>query len=219
MAGLAMRCLALACLLLAACDESEQVNKPAPEVLTRDAIGHYCQMIVADHPGPKAQIFLTDREAPVWFSSVRDAIAYTLLPEEPKNLAAVYVTDMAKATWDAPEPDTWIDAEAAHFVIESDRRGGMGALEAVPFSDAADAEHFIARHGGRIVPYGEIPSAYILSADAGPAATHDHDTPGHDMPDHDTPSHDTLGHDTHDQGAMGHQTHEEQSEVQHDSTH
>lgn len=204
MLGSATRGLVLACLLLAACDEPEQVDKPTPQVLTRDAIGHYCQMIVADHKGPKAQIFLTDREAPVWFSSVRDAIAYTLLPEEPKNIAAVYVTDMAKASWDAPEPDTWIDAEAAHFVIESERRGGMGALEVVPFSDAAEAEIFTQKHGGRVVSYGEIPSDYILNAEAESAATHDHDT---------------LEHDTLGQGGMNHQDHEKRGEAQHDSSH
>jgi copper chaperone NosL len=163
----------LAGLLLAACGESEQAAKPPPQDLTRDAIGHYCQMIIADHRGPKAQIILTDRDAPVWFSSVRDAIAFTLLPDEPKNIAAVYVNDMAKASWDAPEPDTWIDAETAHFVIGSERRGGMGALEAVPFGDVAKAEAFMAQHGGRIVVYTEIPSDYVLNAEAEASATHD----------------------------------------------
>ena len=204
MIGLATRALVLAGLLLAACDEAEQAEKPAPQVLTREAIGHYCQMIVADHLGPKAQIFLSDRDAPVWFSSVRDAIAFTLLPEEPKNIAAVYVTDMAVASWDSPEADTWIDAEAAHFVIDSDRRGGMGALEAVPFGDPAAAETFVARHGGRVVSYGEIPEGYILNADAEAAASHDHDAPDHGATDH---------------SAMDHQGHDEQGEAQHDGTH
>ena len=199
MIGWATRALVLAGLLLAACDEAEQAETPAPQVLTREAIGHYCQMIVADHRGPKAQIFLSDREAPVWFSSVRDAIAFTLLPEEPKNIAAVYVTDMAVASWDSPEPDTWIDARSAHFVIDSDRRGGMGALEAVPFSDPGAAENFVQRHGGRVVAYGEIPSGYILNAEAESATTREHDG--------------------HDQGAMDHQDHDEQGEAQHDGTH
>ena len=199
MIGLATRALVLACLLLAACDEPQQAEKPAPQILTRDAIGHYCQMIVADHLGPKAQIFLTDRDTPVWFSSVRDAIAFTLLPEEPKNIAAVYVTDMAVASWDSPEPDTWIDAETAHFVIDSERRGGMGALEAIPFGDAAAAENFVARHGGRVVTYGEIPSGYILNAEAEAATIHEDEA--------------------YDNGAMDHQGPDEQGEAQHDGTH
>ena len=175
----ATRILVVSCLLLVACEDSEQTAKPLPQTLTREAVGHYCQMIVADHQGPKAQIFLSDREAPVWFSSVRDAVAFTLLPEEPKNIAAVYVTDMAVASWGSPEPDTWIEAETAHFVIESDRRGGMGALEAVPFGDPAAAESFIARHGGRVVSYGEIPSGYILNAEADAAASHEPQTTHH----------------------------------------
>lgn len=48
----------VALLLLAACDNGEQqAAKPAPQELTREAIGHYCNMIVADHHGPKAQLF------------------------------------------------------------------------------------------------------------------------------------------------------------------
>lgn len=193
----AVRGLVLACLLLAACDEPEQVAKPAPQALTRAAVGHYCQMIVADHKGPKAQVFLTDRETPVWFSSVRDAIAFTLLPEEPKNIAALYVNDMARASWDAPEADTWIEAESAHFVIESERRGGMGALEVVPFGDLGAAETFIDQHGGRLVRYGEMPRDYILNANTDA----------------------TDGHDGTDQGTDSHDAPAEQSEMQHDSTH
>ena len=199
MIGRTTSALLLAGLLLAACDEAEQVEKPAPQVLTREAIGHYCQMIVADHRGPKAQIFLSDRDAPVWFSSVRDAVAFTLLPEEPKNIAAVYVTDMAVASWDSPEADAWIDAETAHFVIESDRRGGMGALEAIPFGDPAAAEDFVQQHGGRVVTYGEIPSGYILNAEAETGASQDQDMA--------------------DQNAMDRDGHDEQGEAQHDGTH
>ena len=195
----ATRILVVSCLLLVACEDSEQTAKPLPQTLTREAVGHYCQMIVADHQGPKAQIFLSDREAPVWFSSVRDAVAFTLLPEEPKNVTAVYVTDMAVASWDSPGPDTWIEAETAHFVIESDRRGGMGALEAVPFGDPAAAESFILRHGGRLVSYAEIPESYILSADEDPATIHQHEAHGH--------------------GAGDHEEHDEQGEAQHGSTH
>ena len=160
-----LRCCA-ALLLLAACEEDgQQAAKPAPQELTREAIGHYCSMIVADHQGPKAQIFLKDADQPIWFSSVRDAIAFTLLPDEPKNIAAIYVNDMSSATWAAPEPGNWIDAQGAHYVIESDRRGGMGALEAVPFAGMEAAAAFVKAHGGRIASLAEVPHDYILSAD------------------------------------------------------
>ena len=150
--------------LLAACEPEQAAVKPPPQEITREAIGHYCNMIVVDHQGPKAQIFLKDRPDPIWFSSVRDAIAFTLLPEEPKNVAAIYVNDMAQASWDAPEPGSWIEAAKAFYVIGSGRRGGMGAKEAVPLGTRDRAEAFAAAHGGHVMTFEEIPPDYILSA-------------------------------------------------------
>jgi copper chaperone NosL len=121
-------------------------------------------MIVIDHPGPKGQIFLSGEETPVWFSSVRDTIAFTLLPDEPKSIVAIYVTDMGRADWDHPEPDTWIDAKTASYVIGSSRQGGMGAPEAVPFAEQAAAQRFTEAYGGEIYSFEEIPPDAILSA-------------------------------------------------------
>ncbi|MEM7224322.1 MAG: nitrous oxide reductase accessory protein NosL [Pseudomonadota bacterium] len=161
-----LNCLLAAGLLLAACGDSEQqAAKPAPQELTREAIGYYCNMIVADHHGPKAQLFLRGTAEPIWFSSVRDAVAFTMLPDEPKAIAAIYVNDMGRATWATPEAGTWIEATGAHYVIHSDRRGGMGAREAVPFAARADAEDFVAARGGHIVAFTELPEDYILSAE------------------------------------------------------
>ncbi len=154
-------------LLFGGCGEGEDTAaKPAAQELTREAVGHYCNMIVADHAGPKAQIFLTGRADPIWFSSVRDAIAFTMLPDEPKAIAAIYVNDMGRATWAAPEPGTWVAGDTAVYVIESRMRGGMDAAEAVPFAEHSDAEAFLAEHGGRIVTLAEVPRDYILSPDA-----------------------------------------------------
>jgi copper chaperone NosL len=156
--------VAVLSVLLAGCDEEKQAKAPPPQELTREATGHYCGMIVADHPGPKAQVFLKRREEPVWFTSVRDAVAFTVLPEEPKSIAAIYVTDMSKVkNWDSPEPGTWVEAHAAWYVVESSRVGGMGAPEAVPFSDKADAEAFAGQFGGRLVRFDDIPPEYVLS--------------------------------------------------------
>lgn len=155
----------LALLLLAsACGEEQKAKAPPPAELTRDAIGHYCNMIVRDHAGPKGQIFLAGRPEPIWFSSVRDTLAFTLLPEEPKDIAAIYVNDMGRATWDRPEPDTWIAAEGAWYVIGSGRSGGMGAPEAVPFAEQAAAESFAAEHGGWVAAFSQIPSDAVLGA-------------------------------------------------------
>lgn len=158
-------------LALAACDDEPQaVEAVPPQEPGPEAIGHYCGMIVADHAGPKGQIFLDDRQSPIWFSSVRDTLAFTMLPEEPKNVAAIYVNDMAKATdWVQPEAGTWIPARDAVFVAGSDARGGMGAAEIVPFGDKAAAERFRAQRGGQIYAFGEVPAAYVLGPSEAPA--------------------------------------------------
>src|SRR5262249_50744597 len=84
----AMRRFALAFALLipvalAAC-QKEEARIPAPRKMTAEAIGHYCGMNLFEHPGPKGQIFAASLIEPVWFSSARDAIAFTMLPDEPK---------------------------------------------------------------------------------------------------------------------------------------
>ena len=149
---------------LAGCGEDDEVvAKPAPVEPTREASGHYCGMILLDHSGPKAQVHLPDGLEPVWFSSVRDAIAFTMLPEEPRNYTAIYVNDMGVAQWETPEPGTWIDAAGALYVIGSDRMGGMGVPEAVPFATQEAAERFVAAHGGRIVALTDVPESYIFA--------------------------------------------------------
>lgn len=148
---------------VSACGETEEQAPPPPREIAPDSIAYFCQMMVDEHEGPKGQIFLTDREEPYWFASVRDTIAFTMLPGEPKNIAAVYVTDVGRAqNWGHPEPGTWIEAREAVYVIGSERKGGMGVAEAVPFSDEDAARDFMARFGGRMVDFENLPEDYIL---------------------------------------------------------
>jgi len=154
--------------LAAGCDDKPTATAPQPHEITADAIGRYCGMALTEHSGPKGQIFVAGIADPIWFSSVHDAIAFTLLPEEPKDIAAIYVTDIGKASnWEAPEPGSWIDAKKAWFVIGSGRTGGMGGAELVPFGKEAEANGFAAREGGRVVRFDQIPRDYVL--DEGPA--------------------------------------------------
>jgi copper chaperone NosL len=153
-------------LALAGCNEPKTAAAPPPPAtLTASAIGHYCGMNVLEHAGPKGQIILASRPEPIWFSSARDALAFTMLPEEPKDIRAIYLSDMAKApSWDEPGEANWTDARSASFVIGSRRKSGMGADEAVPFSGRAAAEAFVRDNGGRVVAFAEIPRDYVLSA-------------------------------------------------------
>lgn len=153
----------LGVLALAGCGSEEQAAMPQPFALTESAIGRYCGMNVLEHAGPKGQIILGEIPEPIWFSSARDAVAFTKLPEEPKNVAAIYVSDMAQApSWDEPGAENWIDATQAFFVIGSSVRGGMGAEEAVPFSTAAAAGRFVEENGGHVFRFADIPSDYVL---------------------------------------------------------
>lgn len=154
---------ALVAIVLAACQENETGVAPAAISMTEDALGHYCQMNLTEHDGPKAQIHLAGFKHPIWFSQVRDAIAYTRLPEETDEVSAVYVSDMGRAPdWTNPGIDNWVDAQRAYFVIESRSRGGMGAPEAVPFGDEEAARAFTTENGGRIVQLADIPDDYVL---------------------------------------------------------
>ena len=157
-------CVACAALALAACKPEAAAELPAPTVMTEEAVGYYCQMNLFEHEGPKAQIHVAGMPQPLWFSQVRDAIAYTRLPEETDEVTAFYVSDMGRAeSWADPGADNWVAAEQAYFVIESRQTGGMGAPEAVPFGDLAKAEAFAAEKGGRVVALAEIPDDYVLA--------------------------------------------------------
>ena len=91
------------------------------------------------------------------------SIAFTLLPEEPKDIAAIYVTDMAVAkNWDHPERGTWVDARRAWYVIGSTKKGGMGGDEAVPFGQELAARQFAETNGGQVVAFDAVPEDYIL---------------------------------------------------------
>lgn len=165
MRSLAMALALVAPFLLAGCGEKHAAQLPPPLRMTADAVGHYCGMNVLEHPGPKGQIFAASLMEPVWFSSVRDTLAFTMLPDEPKDIEAIYVSDMGKATsWDKPGADNWVEAHKAQFVIESRLKGGMGGQEAVPFSDRSAAEKFVAENGGRIVAFADVPRAYVLGS-------------------------------------------------------
>jgi copper chaperone NosL len=154
-------CLLLLAFVLMACEQSQPVDIPAAQKLTREANGYYCLMTVVNHTGPKGQIIMTDKQV-FWFTSVRDAISFTLSPEEPKNIAAFYVNDMSDANWDDPGVDNWIDARKAWYVLGSERSGGMGAPEAVPFATKAKAELFASQQEGTVYAFTAIPKNYIL---------------------------------------------------------
>lgn len=162
----------LSVLATAACFDDPSADKAPPaQEFGQGQAAEFCGMSLQEHSGPKAQIFIKGRAAPYWFASVHDMFAFTLLPEEPRAIVAIYVNDMGRArNWDHPEPGIWVEAHKAFFVIGSRRRGGMDEDEAVPFSDPAAARAFVGQNGGRMVRFKEMPADYILPNADGPSA-------------------------------------------------
>jgi copper chaperone NosL len=158
-----------AVLLLGGCNQNENASAalPPPVALDSQAMGVFCGMNVLEHPGPKGQIIVGSRIDPFWFTSARDAVAFTLMPDQPRDIRAIYVSDMGHApSWEEPGATNWVDARKAFFVIGSRRQGGMGAAEVVPFGERVAADTFAARNGGSVVTFAEIPPAYVLGSDA-----------------------------------------------------
>lgn len=152
---------------LGACDDGDGDRAARPDAvpLTAEATSHFCGMTVTNHPGPKAQVHVAGLPEPLFFSSVRDGIAFLKSPEKLGAIAAAYVTDMGAAeSWAAPGRDNWISAGDAHFVVGSRRRGGMGAPAIVPFATSADAAAFAAEQGGEVMTLDAIPEAAALGA-------------------------------------------------------
>lgn len=153
-----------AMVLVGGCNDQEaSMTVPGPVAMTEEAVGHYCSMNILEHTGPKAQIHLASLPHPVWFSQVRDGIAFTRSPEEHHEIVAVYVNDMERASnWDAPGDDTWIDAKQAWYVIGSSKVGGMGVPEVIPFGTEFGAARFVDEFGGTLVQLDGIPDSYVL---------------------------------------------------------
>ena len=152
-------------LALTACKEEDAQDTSALP-LTETAVGHYCQMDLLEHDGPKAQAHLAGLPgAPLFFSQVRDVVAYMRMPEQSHEILTVWVNDMGapEATWDAPGAANWIDAKDATYVVGARVVGGMGAPEIVPFSDPEKAAVFAWTNGGNVMRLTEIPDSAVLA--------------------------------------------------------
>ena len=167
-------------LIIAACQPVNKAERPKPQLPTTEAIGHFCNMLLDEHEGPKSQVLRKGDKEPLWFTTVRDGIAYTRLPEESLDVAAVYVTAIdTTPSFSLAHPETmmesWISAEWAVYVIGSRLRGGMGAMEAFPFRDVKMATQFTKIYGGRVIRFSEIPEDYVLgNSETMPAAPDQH---------------------------------------------
>lgn len=111
-------------------------------------------MLLADYPGPKAQIHYAGAAAPVFFCDTTEMFAQLLRPEQVRPVRAAFVQDMAKADWGRPLGH-WIDARTGFYVVGSRRLGSMGVTIA-SFATRDAAEAFAKEYGGLAMAYAEV---------------------------------------------------------------
>ncbi len=150
------RLLVLAALAaaLAACGDAEQTGPTTPVEITAGTACSLDGMLLADYPGPKAQIHYAGQAGPDFFCDTVEMFSIYLRPEQAKPVQALFVQDMGQADWDQPRGH-WIDAKSAYYVHGSRRRGSMGPTIA-SFAQEADAAKFAAEHGGKVYRFADI---------------------------------------------------------------
>ena len=122
---------------------------------------HVCGMVIGEFPGPKGQAISTGR--PLKFCSVAEMIGWWLQPENQKRHLRLYVHDMARTDWNAPEDAHLIDAREAWYVAGTGRRGAMGAVLA-SYADEDAARKLAEQEGGQVLRFDEINQAWLLRA-------------------------------------------------------
>ena len=136
---------------VSACNTQEK--SAVPVEITANTSCSLDGMLLADYPGPKAQIHY-DQGEPDFFCDTIEMFAIYLRPEQQKRIKAIYVQDMSQADWNAPK-DHWIDAKTAFYVSGSKLRGGMGPTLA-SFAREEDAKAFAAKNGGTVLPFAKV---------------------------------------------------------------
>lgn len=155
----------LLALALAAC---ERQHAPATaQEITPETACSLDGMILADFPGPKAQIHYATGE-PDFFCDTTEMFSIYLQPEQQKRITGIYIQDMGKTDWDKPQGH-WIDARQAHYVLGSKKTGSMGPTLA-SFASRQDAENFAKEYGGKVLRFDEITAEMV---DLGGGVIHD----------------------------------------------
>ena len=141
----------LAAMVLAAC--SPAPSGPAAHDPGADAACALDGMVLADFPGPKAQVWYGEREVE-HYCDLMELFAQLLAPEQKRVVRAAYVQDMGAADWAQPKGH-WINARDAYFVAGSHKAGSMGPTIA-SFATQQDAQAFARAEGGQVLRFGQV---------------------------------------------------------------
>jgi copper chaperone NosL len=125
-------------------------------------------MLLADYPGPKAQVRYEGAAEPEFFCDTVELFSALLKPEQVRPVKGAFVQDMAQTEWERPR-GAWIPARDGWYVIGSRKQGSMGPTIA-SFAQEADARKFSGEHGGKVLPYAEIKADMV---DLSGGAQHD----------------------------------------------
>ena len=146
---------------LAACGQDKIAEKVAPLEITQGTSCSLDGMLLADYPGPKAQIFYAGQAEPDFFCDTIEMFHVYLTPEQVREVRGIFVQDMGKTDWNEPH-DHWIDAKSAYYVYGSKREGSMGPTIA-SFALQQDAAKFAAEYGGKVYRFADIkPDMVVL---------------------------------------------------------
>ena len=164
----ALAALSTAGLLSGCGDKAAEQTSLAPVEIDRSTSCELDGMLLADYPGPKAQIHFAGQDKPSFFCDTVELFSTLLAGEQVRAVQAVYVQDMGKADWNQPQGH-WIDAKTAFYVLGSKRHGSMGPTIG-SFAQEADAAKFAAEHGGKVLRFGDIKADMV---DLSGGALHD----------------------------------------------
>ena len=145
---------ALAAAALTACGQSATPTAIVPLEIEQGTTCSLDGMLLADYPGPKAQIHYAGQPAPEFFCDTMEMLSMYLKPEQARKGNAVYVQDMGKPPWQSPQ-GAWIDARTAYYVLGSKKHGSMGPTLA-SFGKEAEAQAFAKEQGGKVLPFAQI---------------------------------------------------------------
>ncbi|WP_051248547.1 nitrous oxide reductase accessory protein NosL [Acidovorax sp. JHL-9] len=149
-------------------DPSSSAQALAPVEIDRSTSCELDGMLLADYPGPKAQVRFAGQEKPSFFCDTVELFSTLLAGEQVRTVQAVYVQDMGQADWNAPQGH-WIDAKTAVYVVGGKRHGSMGPTIG-SFALEADAQKFAAEYGGKVLRFAEITADMV---DLSGGALHD----------------------------------------------
>jgi copper chaperone NosL len=156
---------ALAAAALTACGQSETPTAVVPLEISQGTSCALDGMLLADYPGPKAQIHYAGQTEPDFFCDTVEMFNLYLKPEQIRSVQGLFVQDMGRADWEQPRGN-WIDAKKAWYVHGSKRHGSMGPTIA-SFALEKDAAKFAAEYGGKVYRFADVtPDMVVLDGGA-----------------------------------------------------